>query len=168
MNHTSFSLAGFVLAALLVSCTGESASPAHEGEDPHGADGHTHAPGDEHAAEPESGDHVDDEVSLGTVDIGGLAVELAQGHGTVAAAKESHLVVKLPYSDNGSTLVRAWIGAEDRTLSYIGKGTYAPSHDEYDVHAPAPDPLLEDALWWVEIEQPDGTKLVGSAEPIVK
>ena len=119
-------------------------------------------------ASPGGGGHGHDEESLGTATVGGLAVELAQGHGAVAAGKEGHLVVKLPYSDDGSTVVRAWIGTEDRTLSYVGKGQYAPSHDDYDVHATAPDPLPDGALWWIEIEQPDGTKLVGSAEPILE
>ncbi len=139
------------------------------------ADGTTHvAHGDEAATADEHGhahegamgedhDHAHDEVSLGTVTIGEMEVELAQGHGKVQAAKEGHLVVKLPYNDNGATVVRAWIGTEDRTLSLVGKGDYAPSHDDYDVHAVAPDPLPENAKWWIEIEKPDGTKVVGSA-----
>jgi hypothetical protein len=97
--------------------------------------------------------------------LGEHSLELAQGHGAVAAGKEGHLVVKLPYNDGGATIVRAWIGTEDRTLSYVGKGQYAPSHDDYDVHATAPDPLPAETQWWIEIEQPDGTKLVGSAQP---
>ncbi len=64
--------------------------------------------------------------------------------------------------------MRAWIGTEDRTRSYVGKGEYAPSHDDYYVHATAPDPLPEEVRWWVELEQPDGTRLVGSAAPIVE
>lgn len=112
----------------------------------------------------EDHDHAED--SLGTVRIGDFEVELAQGHGGVAAGKEGHLVVKLPYSDNGSTVVRAWIGTEDRTRSYVGKGQYAPAHDDYDVHATAPDPLPADAKWWIELERPDGVRLLGSAQPL--
>lgn len=122
-----------------------AAEPAQSGEEEH-----------EHAEDP-----------LGTVRIGDLDVELAQGHGGVVAGKEGHLVVKLPYSDDGATIVRAWIGTEDRTLSYVGKGEYAPSHDDYDVHATAPDPLPEEPMWWVEVEKPDGTRLVGSVEPLM-
>ncbi len=135
-------------------------------------DTHTHDDGsahadhsEEHAAEGE--DHAHDEVSIGTVTVGDLEVELAQGHGKVEAGKESHLVVKLPYSDNGATIVRAWLGTEDRTRSLVGKGEYAPSHDDYDIHAVAPDPLPENVMWWVELEKPDGTKVVGSAEPLM-
>ena len=92
----------------------------------------------------------------------------AQGHGAVAGGKEGHLVVKLPYSDNGATIVRAWIGTEDRTQYFVGKGDYAASHDDYDIHAMAPDPLPADAMWWIEIEKPDGTKVVGSAKPMLE
>lgn len=150
-----------LLTLALAACDGHG----HE----HGPD--SHDPADE-AAQAEGSaeeEHAhDDEVSLGTADIGGLALELAQGHGTFAAGAESHLVVKLPYTDGGQTVVRAWIGSEDRTASYVGKGEYAPSHDDYDIHAMAPDPLPEGALWWIEIEKPDGTKVKGSAQPLAE
>lgn len=133
------------------------------------ADGTTHDDhGDEDRGEEghEGEDHHDhDEVALGTAKIGELEVELAQGHGIVAAGKEGHLVVKLPYNDKGASIVRAWIGTEDRLASVVGKGTYAPSHDDYDIHAIAPDPLPENVMWWIEIEKPDGSKMVGSAKP---
>jgi len=121
--------------------------------------------GHEHEGEAgENHDHAHDEVSLGTVAIGDMEVELAQGHGKVEAGKEGHLVVKLPYNDRGASIVRAWIGTEDRTMSLVGKGEYAPSHDDYDIHVVAPDPLPANAMWWVEIQKPDGTKTVGSAK----
>jgi hypothetical protein len=116
-------------------------------------------------AHDDSDGHHDNEVPIGTVTIGEHVIELAQGNGAVAAGAEGHLVVKLPFSDDGATIVRAWIGGEDRTFSMVGLGKYAPSHDDYDVRADAPDPLPEDTLWWIELEQPDGTKLVGSATP---
>ena len=112
-------------------------------------------------------DHSHDEVSLGSTIIGELKVELAQGHGAVEAGKECHLVVKLPYNDKGATIVRAWIGTEDRTESFVGRADYAASHDDYDLHAIAPDPLPEDVKWWIEIEAPDGSRSVGSIAPIL-
>ena len=112
-------------------------------------------------------DHAHDEIALGKFDIEGNSVEAAQGHGKVEAGKEGHLVIKLPYKDNGETITRAWIGTEDRTLSSVGKGEYAPSHDDYDIHAVAPDPLPAGAKWWLEIVKPDGTKAVGSF-PLLK
>lgn len=111
--------------------------------------------------------HAHDEAPLGKFDIEGITVEAKQGHGNVEAGKEGHLVIKLPYKDKGETVLRAWIGTGDRTMSATGKGEYAPSHDDYDIHAVAPKPLPEDAKWWLEIENPDGTKAVGSI-PLLK
>ena len=50
----------------------------------------------------------------------------------------------------------------------VGLGEYAASHDDYDVHAMAPAQLPVDALWWIEIEKPDGTTAIGSARPIME
>ncbi len=147
------------------SSTTDSKSQEVEAHADGAADGHDHAEGDAHGGDHGHGG--DEEVGLGTVTIGDLKVSLAQGHGKVAAAKEGHLVVKLPYNDKGATVVRAWIGTEDRTLSLVGKGGYAPSHDDYDVHAIAPDPLPDNVMWWIEIQKPDGTKLVGSIKPLL-
>jgi hypothetical protein len=193
MKTKYITTAGFTLAlglGLVLAGCGESDSGdnhAH-GPDSHdhapasqqpaaGGDTHVHADGSTHAAhEPDpashtdaSGDHAhhDDEVALDPATIGEMTVELAQGHGAVEPGKEGHLIVKLPYNDNGATIVRAWIGTEDRTLSYVGRGDYAPSHDDYDIHAMAPDPLPENTMWWIEIEKPDGTKVIGSAVPIL-
>ena len=142
--------------AFLVSC-GDSNKDTNKPAD---GGGSTPAKEEEH-------DHADEEVALGTFDIDGISVEAAQGHGNVEAGKEGHLVIKLPYKDNGETVVRAWIGSSDRTLSSVGKGDYAPSHDDYDIHAVAPDPLAAGSKWWLEIAKPDGTKAVGSL-PLLK
>ncbi len=77
-------------------------------------------------------------------------------------------MVKLPYNDKGETVVRAWIGTQERLKSVVGKGEYAPSHDDYDIHAAAADPSPENSIWWIEIEKPDGTKVVGSVRPILE
>lgn len=105
-----------------------------------------------------------EEVALGTATVGDFEVEAFQGHGETEPGKEMHLVVKLPYNDSGASEVRAWIGTEDRFASVVGKGDYAASHDDYDIHAVAPDPLPEGAAWWIEITQPDGTTHVGSID----
>ena len=146
--------ASLALLAPIAACGGadEGAGPTSAGAEQtpaaEQADGHAHA-----------------EDSLGAITIGDMRVELSQGHGAVAAGKECHLVVKLPYSDQGATTVRAWIGTFDKTASYVGKGEYASDHDDYDVHATAPDPLPADAMWWVELEKPDGVRVAGSAKP---
>lgn len=160
MHRTAACLA---LAVLLAGCGGSGGEP----ERAQGASGPAPEEQADHAHGPEE-EHAHDEQSIGTATLGELSLELAQGHGALVAGEEAHLVVKLPYSDSGGTIVRAWIGTEDRTLYYVGKGEYAASHDDYDVHATAPDPLPAGAMWWVEIEQPDGTVLVGSARPILE
>lgn len=150
-----------------------SAAKPAGAQKPAAKDTHTHADGsthDDHGSENEGADghdHAHDEVDLEPAKIGDMKVELAQGHGKVEAGKEGHLVVKLPYNDKGATIVRAWIGTEDRLKSVVGKGEYAPSHDDYDIHATAPKPLPEGTMWWIEIQKPDGTKIVGSAKPIM-
>lgn len=128
---------------------------------------HTHADGSVHGTHDRNApadDHAG--VAIGPVQIGDMNVQLAQGHGAIAAGKESHLVVLMPYEDNGETVVRAWIGSEDRTLSFVGRGDYSSSPSRYDIHAVAPNPLPNNAKWWIEIEKPDGTKALGSATPI--
>ncbi|MEX2578378.1 MAG: hypothetical protein WD342_04905 [Verrucomicrobiales bacterium] len=147
---------------LLANCSDPNTGASEDDQ------GHAHEEekGD-HAHQEEEHEHEHEEIALGTFDIGGNSVEAAQGHGEVAPGKEGHLVIKLPFNDSGETVVRAWIGTEDRTLSAVGKGEYAPSHDDYDIHAVAPDPLPEGAKWWLEIEKPDGSKAVGSI-PLLK
>ena len=154
------------LAALyLVACGHTDGDHGHGHPHDHSHDGdHSHEhpdDGDGHHGEDEH-----EEVSLGTLALGDLELQLAQGHGAVEAGKESHLVVKLPYSDAGETRVRVWIGGADRTSSLVGKAEYSAKSDDYDVHATAPSPLADDAMWWIEIEKPDGTKLLGSKAPI--
>ena len=157
----------------LTGCGNGSDEPHEDGTHTH-ADGTVHKDGDHDHPKPEKPDDHDhghdhgEEVALPTATIGGMQVELAQGHGAIQGGKESHLVVKLPYNDKGETIVRAWIGTEDRTLSTVGKGNYAPSHDDYDIHTMAPNPLPASTMWWIEIEKPDGTKAVGSAKPILQ
>ena len=152
------------LTALIFVCASCSKAPA-PGPSPEPAQtgDHDHAHGDDHDDHSGHEDHDHgEEIALGTFDVGGIKVEAAQMHGNVEAGKEGHLVLKLPYNDKGASVVRAWIGGEDRTLSTVGKGKYAASHDDYDVHMMAPTPLPEGAQWWVEIEKPDGSKAVGS------
>lgn len=152
------------LSALLIGCGEKKPTAADDHGHPH-SEGEAHGHPHPEAKAEEGHDHAHDEVSLGKFKAGELEIEASQGHGKVEAGKEGHLVIKLPYKDDGATVVRAWIGIEDRTLSSVGKGEYAPSHDDYDIHAMAPSPLPADVKWWVEIEKPDGTKLVGSIAP---
>lgn len=157
MNKKLLNILTALLAACwLTACTNgnesDSAAAQKQGVDHDGDGDHD-----------EAHDHDDDEaIALGQFDIGGVSVVAAQEHGHVEPGKEGHLVVKLSSSDKGATTVRAWIGIEDRTLSSVGKGEYSASHDDYDIHAIAPDPLPVGTKWWVEIEKPDGSRVVGS------
>lgn len=153
----------FALSALLVGCGEKKPATAEDHGHPHPAGA---APATPQEAKKTEEDHAHGtEVSLGKFKAGELEIEAAQGHGMVAAGQEGHIIIKLPYKDDGASIVRAWIGTEDRTLSAVGKGEYAPSHEDYDIHAVAPSPLPADVKWWVEVEKPDGTKLVGSIAP---
>lgn len=167
----AFALAG----TLALSACEESGNDAD--------DGHTHAPGEEHEHGSEAGDHHGqgddgdrgrghagadpheeghgDMFALGPVELGGLTVRALQGHGEAAAGKELHLVVELPEEAAGST-VRAWIGTDDRLASMVALAEYSESGGGHELHAVAPDPLPENAAWWIEVERSDGTTHVGS------
>ncbi len=172
--------AGLVGLAGLAGCDREedamvpAAGEHHDGmaDDDHAddhADDHDHdgEAGHDHDHEHAgmSGEDPHDEVPLGTIELDGLTLELAQGHGEIAPGKELHLVVKPTPDDGGASVVRAWLGTEDRLSALVARGTYAASHGDYDLHAVAPDPLPEDVRWWIEVERPDGTVLTGSIAP---
>lgn len=169
MKKTS-TLALALASTLWIAGCGES-SDDHDQEDgthTH-ADGTIHKDGDRPDETGKGDDHDHGKVSeLPAATIGDMKVELAQAHGAIQPGKEGHLILKLPYNDNGETVVRAWIGTEDHTLFNRQNGTYTTSHDDYDIHTIAPDPLPDDVMWWIEIEKPDGSKVVGSAKPIVE
>ncbi len=156
-----------LLAAVIIASGCDRSGDVHQ--EPAGT--HTHADGTTHADHAESvpvaDAHGHDETPIGTVTIDGMEVHGSQGHGFVEPGKLSHLVVSLPYNDGGATIVRAWIGTADRQQYLVGMGDYAPSHDDFDIHAEAPDPLPPDARWWIEIEKPDGVKAVGSLPILV-
>jgi hypothetical protein len=166
MKNTLTTLAILALAVWFTGCKKENEKNAAENRRPAASVDKAPSAADKKGEKNAEGEeHTHDEVPLGTVAIGELEVELAQGHGRIEAGKESHLVVKLPYDDKGATIVRAWLGTEDRTQSLVGKGEYAASHGDYDIHAVAPDPLSDNIMWWIEIQKPDGSKLLGSAKP---
>lgn len=161
-------LSAITLSTFLIGCGEKKNSASEEHGHSHDEVGaHSTDNADAENKEPEDLGHAHDEVALGEFSIGEYKIKAAQGHGNVEAGKEGHLVITLPYKDDGQTVTRAWIGTEDRTLSSVGKGEYAPSHDDYDIHTIAPNPLPAVAKWWLEIEKPDGTKIVGSI-PLLK
>ena len=126
----------------------------------HSHDDHSHSHDDHGHSHDDHDDH-GEERPLGTAMVGPYEIEAAQGHGFVEPGKLCHIVVKLPYSDDGASIVRAWIGTLDRDLYLVERADYSTDHDDYDVHVEAPDPLPDGATWWVEIEKPDGMTYVG-------
>jgi hypothetical protein len=157
-------------AAILLAGCGPGGGAAPTPADPAtAADGTAHsagAPAPARAADstatPAAHDH-HDKARIGTVKIGDLEVELSQGPGAIQPGAQCHLIVKLPDDDGGATSVRAWIGVEDRSRSIVGIGVYATMHEEYRVHTVAPIPLPEESRWWIEVERPDGSIMMGSA-----
>jgi len=132
----------------------------HDGDD-HDGDDHDHEEGmagDDH--------HGEENVALGSFSIGDISAEAWQGHGEAAPGKELHLVLALSPDDAGASVVRVWIGTEDRLASIVSRAAYDAEHGDYDAHAMAPIPLPEDARWWIEVERPDGTIVTGSI-PVV-
>ncbi len=155
-------LMGLLALVLAGACGGSGPATEHEHEHSHGSE----ADPSHEAPSGEEDDHEHAEEPLGTLALGGQTLTLAQGHGGVRAGGESHLVVQLSEDDGGATVVRGWLGTEDRTLSYVGKGRYAASHGDYDLDVEVPDPLPEDTRWWIELELPNGDTLLGSIEPL--
>jgi hypothetical protein len=170
---TTLTLAlSFVL--MLPACT-ESNSGTDAGHT-HGDDSHTHADGSTYGEHDDTHTHADgstyadhddehESIELDAITIDGMRVELTQNHGPVNAGEEEHLIVRVDGED--ILAVRVWIGTEDRTLSYVGKGEYAVLNDAFEAHTMAPDPLPENTMWWIEIEKADGTKVIGSAQPVM-
>lgn len=159
---------GIATAVSLTACEEQGGSSGtttgghdHAEGEGHDHDGHSHE-GEEHAV----GDHDDHEhgeqIALGTATVGEIEVEAFQGHGEAAPGKELHLVVKLGESDSGGATVRGWIGTDDRFQSVVALAEYSADEGGYELHAVAPDPLPENASWWIEVEMADGTTHVGS------
>lgn len=166
-----------VLALVFPACS-ESSSNDHghaHGDDTHTHDDtaaptgstHTHADGSTHTDHADDHDDSLQKIPLDTIVINGMSIQLSQSHGPVGAGEEEHLIVTIDNGDADIIGVRAWIGTEDRTLSYVGKGEYSVINDAYDIHTSAPDALDDNTMWWIEIEMADGTKHTGSIKPVM-
>lgn len=137
----------------------------HDGHDHDEHDGHDHSDHDDHDGHDHGGHSHGDEVALGSTIVGEYEVECWQAHGELAAGKELYITVKLPFDDQGKSVVRVWIGTEDRLASVVGRADYSASGKKYEAHAEAPSPLPAGAAWWIEIEQPDGSLHIGTIKP---
>ncbi|MFI4916262.1 MAG: hypothetical protein ACIAS6_07145 [Phycisphaerales bacterium JB060] len=153
-----------IVAVAGVPACEDTATPdedhSHAGGDGHSHDGREMGEhdGQNHASEHDGHGEL---INLGDIALGGMQVRAAQGHGQAEAGKELHLIVTLPQEAANST-VRAWIGTEDRLASTVALADYSEGSGGHELHAIAPDPLPENASWWIEVELPDGTTHVGS------
>jgi len=150
---TALSLALGLALAMNACNESSSSSDSHA----HGDDTHTHA------EESHATDDMHESIPLGSIMIDNITVELTQNYGKVDPGEEEHLVVKIPQGDPETLTVRAWIGTEDKTRSYVGKGEYSAVQGVFDIHIIAPESFDPDAKWWIEIEKPDGSVHTGSA-----
>jgi hypothetical protein len=145
------------LALSMNACTEQSSTPSSHS---HGDETHSHAE-ESHAAED-----LHESIPLGSINISDLRVELTQNHGVVDPGEEEHLIIKFTEGDQSTLTVRAWIGSEDKTRSYVGIGEYSADQGVFNIHTTAPDSLMPDAKWWIELELQDGTIYTGSINVI--
>ncbi len=119
-----------------------------------GKEAHVHTPGDSHGKEAGHTDDHDDGgqgsmVSLGSIQLGGVAVEVKQ-EGTVEAGKE--VGVDLSFAKGAAVpgTVRAWVGVESAAGSLKAKlsGTHG--------HLEVPKPLPDGSKFWFEVEGATG------------
>ena len=140
---------------LLIGACSETGNPSSDHD--HGDDTHSHTENEQLS------DHSHETIPLGSLTISDLTMELTQGHGAVDPGEEEHLIVKFTDEGQDALTLRAWIGTEDKTRSYVGKGEYSADRGVFDFHIIAPKTLEQNAKWWIEIERPDGSVHIGSA-----
>lgn len=135
-------------------------SPAAQ-KDEHGKEAGSHE-GHDHAAEGGGHEHhAGEKHDLGATKVGEFEVS-ASYSGTISPGKE--LDIDLAFKGERAKLaaIRAWIGLEDAKGSIKAKAT--PEGEGYHAEVEVPEPLLDGAAVWVEIETNQGQKLLGSLD----
>ena len=120
-----------------------------------GKDEHVHTPGDGHSKEA---GHVDDHgggghgamVSLGSIQLGGVAVEVEQ-EGAVEAGKEVGVEISFAKDKPLVETVRAWVGVESAAGSMKGK-LMKEGDTALHGHLEVPKPLPEGSRIWFEVD----------------
>lgn len=160
-----------IAALLAAGCGSEPPADPHAGHD-HPPGAHDHGPDDHDHRDQTVGDgdhshdHVDpvhDAVVHGHRDLGVISIGASQWRGLVHDAiipgQPVHLDLA-PLSSEAPEVARAWIGIESGRGS---KKTRVEGGDfEYHAHLLVPDPLMDDAALWLELEAADGTTTRGS------
>jgi hypothetical protein len=125
-----------------------------------GKEEHVHTPGDGHGKEAgKADDHGGGGhgamVSLGSIQLGGVAVEVEQ-EGTMEPGKELGVEITFAKDKPIGGTVRAWVGVESAAGSMKGKltkeGTALHGHLE------VPKPLPEGSKFWFEVEGATASK----------
>lgn len=124
-----------------------------------GKEAHVHTPGDGHGKEA---GHTDDHgggghgsmASLGSIQLGGVAVEVKQ-EGTVEAGKEAGVDLSFAKGAAVPDTVRAWVGVESAAGSL--KAKLGKEGDGMHGHLEVPKPLPEGSKFWFEVEGATGT-----------
>jgi len=126
-----------------------------------GKEAHVHTPGDGHGKEA---GHTDDHaagghgsmVSLGSIQPGGVAVEVSQ-EGNVEAGKEVGVDLSFAKGKAVPGTVRAWVGVESAA------GSLKAKLDGGHGHLEVPKPLPEGSKFWFEADGAAGTSKVSIA-----
>jgi hypothetical protein len=125
-------------------------------------DGHTHKEGDKHEhkeGEKEGEKHGDEhggpQVDLGTMQIGGLDVQVTR-LGELKAGEEAIFVIKPTGGTGKPKAIRAWVGVETGQGSIRTKAE-EEKPGEWHAHHPVSKPMPAKSKLWVEVE-------VGSAK----
>ena len=120
-----------------------------------GKEEHVHTPGDGHGKEA---GHTDDHgggghgamVSLGSIQLGGVAVEVEQ-EGAVEAGKEVGVEISFAKDKPLVGTVRAWVGVESAAGSMKGK-LMKEGDTALHGHLEVPKPLPEGSRIWFEVD----------------
>jgi hypothetical protein len=164
MNRTIVASANTVLAAsllVLASCEEKSAPPAPSGASTTPAP----APAPEH--KDSGAGHGGPVIDLGSSTIGPFDVKAMRDQGVIVAGKDAPIDVTVTPSSGATAkaaAVRFWIGTQDAKGSVKAKADIEnPAEpNRWHTHAEVPNPLPENSMLWVEIEDDKGGTSTGS------
>ena len=161
----SLSLAASVLA--LAACNKEQ-PPAKPTPDAHANaahDDHAHGLNGEHLEQ--TAGHGGPVIDLGSTTIGNFNAVATRDEGQIIAGKDAPIDVTVTPATGGDAkpaAVRFWIGTEDAKGSVKAKADVEnPAEpNRWHTHAEIPNPIPDGAKLWVEIEDEQGGKALGS------
>ncbi len=130
------------------------------------SDSEPRTPPEQGKSQPSPG-HGGEVIELGTSAIGELSARASRDKGEIKAGGDAPIDVWLTTADGKPATVAAvrfWIGTEDAKGSVKAKAEIEnpeqPNH--WHTHVEAPNPLPDDSKLWVEVQDGEGKKTVGS------